>query len=119
MTPPALAPIHSLLDAHRAYRARALNLIASENAMSPAVEALFTPELSHRYGDYAGADVSARKYTGNRYLAALDAGASDAVRSLFGCRCADLGCVPPTVRARCVSPPTTCSPAPICSARWR
>ena len=86
----ALTPLRGILDAHHAYRRRTLNLIASENVMSPAVEAFFTPELSHRYGDYSGTDVFARKYTGNRYLAELDAGAQAAVCALFGCRYADL-----------------------------
>ena len=90
MIPASLEPISRLLNAHRTYRTETLNLIASENVMSPAVEALFTAELSHRYGDYTGIAVSARKYTGNRYLAELDAGTQAAVQSLFGCQFADL-----------------------------
>ncbi len=85
-----LDPLQSVLEAHRAYRAQTLNLIASENAMSPTVESYFTAALSHRYGDYVGTEVRARKYTGNRYLADLDAGAQAAIQSLFGCRFADL-----------------------------
>lgn len=69
MIPDSLRGVHTLVKAHHTYRAGTLNLIASENAMSPAVEALVRPELSHRYGDYTGADPRAWRYTGNRYLA--------------------------------------------------
>jgi glycine hydroxymethyltransferase len=86
----SLQHLHSILFMHHRYRASTLNLIASENVMSPAVEKLLTPELSHRYGDYLGTDPRARKYTGNTHLADLDAGAQQAVQTLFGCRHADL-----------------------------
>jgi glycine/serine hydroxymethyltransferase len=52
--------LQRILEQHRAYRARVLNLIASENTMSPTVERYFMPELSHRYGDYLGTDAGAR-----------------------------------------------------------
>ncbi len=85
----SLENLRQIVLRHRAYRARTLNLIASENVMSPAVEGMFLTELSHRYGDYLGTDPRDRKYTGNRYLADLDAGVQEALRTLFGCRFAD------------------------------
>lgn len=88
--PSALTSIHALTAAHHAYRARTLNLIASENVMSPWVEHSIDSGLGHRYGDYRGTDPSARKYTGNQHLAALDLAARDAMQALFACRHADL-----------------------------
>lgn len=88
--PPALASIDHLTAAHHAYRARTLNLIASENVMSPWVERRIDLGLGHRYGDYRGTDPAARKYTGNRHLAELDLAARDALQTLFQCRHADL-----------------------------
>lgn len=88
--PPALASIDHLTAAHHAYRARTLNLIASENVMSPWVERSIDLGLGHRYGDYRGTDPAARKYTGNRHLAELDLAARDALQTLFQCRHADL-----------------------------
>lgn len=88
--PPALAAIGTLTAAHHAYRARTLNLIASENVMSPWVERSIDLGLGHRYGDYRGTDPAARKYTGNRHLADLDLAARDALETLFHCRHADL-----------------------------
>ncbi|MBW7897023.1 MAG: serine hydroxymethyltransferase [Opitutaceae bacterium] len=88
--PPALAATYNLTAAHHAYRARTLNLIASENVMSPWVERSIDLGLGHRYGDYRGTEPAARKYTGNRHLAALDLAARDALQTLFQCRHADL-----------------------------
>lgn len=89
-TPKPLQPIQDLCAAHHAYRAHTLNLIASENVMSPWVERSVDLGLGHRYGDYRGTDPAARKYTGNRHLTALDLAARDAIQQLFGCRHAEL-----------------------------
>lgn len=88
--PPALREIRALIEAHHAYREGTLNLIASENVMSPWVEQSIDLGLGHRYGDYRGTDPAARKYTGNRHLAALDLAARDALQNIFQCRHADL-----------------------------
>lgn len=88
--PAALRPIADLVARHQAYRDRTLNLIASENTMSPWVEGAIELDLGHRYGDYRGTDPSDRKYTGNRYLSEIDLKARDALQTLFGCRHADL-----------------------------
>ena len=88
--PLPLQPVADLVARHHAYRARTLNLIASENVMSPWVERQIDLGLGHRYGDYRGTDPTARKYTGNRHLTALDCAARDALQELFGCRHADL-----------------------------
>lgn len=90
MFPPPLQPIRALGTAHHAYRARTLNLIASENAMSPWAESMIDPALGQRYGDFTGIDTSAREYAGNRELARIDTATRDAIRALYGCQHADL-----------------------------
>ena len=88
--PPPLQSINALCDAHHAYRDRTLNLIASENVMSPWVEQSIDLGLGHRYGDYKGTDPAARKYTGNRHLTELDLLARDSLQEVFQCRHADV-----------------------------
>jgi len=88
--PTPLQSINALSAAHHAYRDRTLNLIASENVMSPWVEQSIDLGLGHRYGDYKGTDPASRKYTGNRHLAELDLLARDSLQEVFQCRHADL-----------------------------
>jgi glycine hydroxymethyltransferase len=57
-----------LVAAHEAWRGRTVNLIASENALSPAVRAALNSDLVQRYADYTGRDLAARRYRGNRYI---------------------------------------------------
>lgn len=88
--PAVLRPIADIIARHHTYRARTLNLIASENVMSPWVEGALDTGLGHRYGDFQGIDPTDRKYTGNRFLAELDVAARDSLQTLFGCRHADV-----------------------------
>src|ERR1700761_6856312 len=60
--------IRSIKDSGDAYRARTLNLIASENVISPAVASMLAGDLEGRYADYDGTDLTARKYRGGRYV---------------------------------------------------
>jgi glycine hydroxymethyltransferase len=57
-----------LVAAHEAWRSRTVNLIASENALSPAVRAALNSDLVQRYADYTGRNLAARRYRGNRYI---------------------------------------------------
>jgi glycine hydroxymethyltransferase len=63
-----LEQIRSIKRAGDAYRARTLNLIASENVISTAVAAALAGDLEGRYADYDGTDLTARKYRGGRYV---------------------------------------------------
>lgn len=65
--------IRALVAAHDAWRATTLNLIASENVLSPAVAAALVGDLEGRYADYPGRDPSDRRYRGNRYIAEVEA----------------------------------------------
>lgn len=78
------------LERHRMYRRKTLNLIASENVMSPAVAIYYALDLGHRYGNYEGTDVHCRKYQGNRFLADLEEKALQDIRSMFHAQVADL-----------------------------
>jgi glycine hydroxymethyltransferase len=64
--------ILDLVAAHESWRSRTINLIASENAISPAVRAALDSDLVQRYGDYSGRDLSARRYQGNRYIEQIE-----------------------------------------------
>ena len=55
------------LKQHKRWRQDCLNLIASENVTGPTVQRMLSEDLSHRYGDYLGIDITKRKYFGNRY----------------------------------------------------
>ncbi len=64
--------LSELVAAHEAWRGRTVNLIASENALSPAVRAALQSDLVQRYADYTGRDLSARHYRGNRYIELIE-----------------------------------------------
>src|SRR5690242_11201085 len=75
--------IHDLLERHTAWRRSTLNLIASENVLSPHALESLANDLQGRYGDYPGRDPLARRYRGNRYLIEIEAEAARLARELF------------------------------------
>ena len=64
--------INRLVLSHEEWRRRTINLIASENALSPAVHKALNSDLVQRYGDYSGRDLAARRYRGNRYIEEIE-----------------------------------------------
>jgi glycine hydroxymethyltransferase len=82
--------VNRLLKEHEKWRGRCWNLIASENVTSPAVAALLANDLSHRYGDYEGIDLNARKYLGNRYVVEIEKACQNQARALFAAEYVDL-----------------------------
>jgi len=82
--------IEDLVRQQQEWRDQCWNLIASENTPSPAVAALLLNDFSHRYGDYEGIDLSARKYLGNRYVVELESQCQDLARRLFNAAHVDL-----------------------------
>lgn len=61
-----------------------MNLIASENAFSPATRRFLSCDLVQRYGNYAGRDLTDRRYSGNRYIQQIEIALTNLVREVFG-----------------------------------
>jgi len=66
------AQLGQLVAQHEAWRADCLNLTASENVLSPAVHAALDSDLVHRYADYTGRDLTARRYRGTRFIVEIE-----------------------------------------------
>lgn len=76
-------PIQQLVSEHDAWRKTCMNLIASENAISPAVQSVLYGDLVQRYGNYLGRDLSERRYTGNSYIKSIEAELETIVKTVF------------------------------------
>jgi glycine hydroxymethyltransferase len=88
--PEALGRVRTLIAAHEGWRNRTINLIASENVISPAVRAALDTDLEGRYADYPGRDLRERRYRGNRYIVEIEELAAEQARSLFRTRHVEL-----------------------------
>jgi len=77
--------ILSLVEKHEEWRGkRCLNLIPSENVMSPAVRGLLSSELAHRY------TARDRFYMGTRFIDEIEQYGEEMAREVFGAETADL-----------------------------
>ncbi len=85
-----LSDIDELLKKHDEYRARCLNLIASENYASDKVRNYLSGDFSNRYGCYTTMNMDDREYTGNKYINEFEQATHDLVRDVFGGKYADL-----------------------------
>lgn len=75
----------SLVKEHERWRGRkCLNLIPSENVMSPAVRSLLSSDLGHRYTSREGF------YMGTRFIDEIEQYGEELAKNLFGCETADL-----------------------------
>ena len=84
------ANLTSLLARHEAWRSNTLNLIASENVLSPAVHAVLNSDLVHRYADYTGRDLTARRYRGTRYVVEIEREVERLARQVFAAEYVEL-----------------------------
>lgn len=75
---------------HIDYRSKCLNLIASENLVSPRVRSYLTSEFGHRYGCYPTLKPEKRKYRGNRYIHEFEIATHDLVKEVFDADYVDL-----------------------------
>ena len=90
MTAAEREAIEDLVARHTAWRRTTLNLIASENILSPAVLAAMSSDLQARYADYPGRDPRNRRYRGNRYIAEIEAEAVRLASELLRARFVEL-----------------------------
>jgi len=75
----------NLVEEHEQWRGRkCLNLIPSENVMSPAVRSLLSSDLGHRYTSREGF------YMGTRFIDEIEQYGEELAKNLFGCETADL-----------------------------
>jgi glycine hydroxymethyltransferase len=73
-----------LVHDHEMWRAATLNLIASENVLSPAVRTALDSDLVGRYADYTGRDLAARRYRGTKYVVEIEREVERLAREVFG-----------------------------------
>ena len=78
-----LDQLQDLVQRHEAWRAHTLNLIASENVLSPAVRSALDNDWLGRYADYTGRDLTARRYRGTRYITEVEQMVESLARELF------------------------------------
>lgn len=93
-SPALLGRIRELLDANDVWRGHALNLIASENVLSPAARSVLDSDLLHRYAE---GHPGGRYYEGTRYVDEIETMATEAMQRLFRCRYADVRPISGTV----------------------
>ena len=89
-----LHEVRDLVRRHDAWRARTLNLIASENVLSPAAREVLDSDLLHRYAE---GHPGGRYYEGTRYVDEIESRASAACRRVFKCGWADVRPISGTV----------------------
>ena len=85
-----LREIDDLIQKHEDWRSGCLNMIASENLVSPAVRCYALGDLYQRYGCYFDNDPADREYRGNRYIASLEIAVQRMAREGFEAQFADL-----------------------------
>ncbi len=81
--------IRALVLEHERYRARCLNLVASENVVSANARKATVSDLAGRYATY-GDDPSVRNYKGNRCMADLEIAILGLAKELFNAEFVDL-----------------------------
>ena len=79
--------ILSLLKKHNNWRKNCINLIASENVMSPFCEKLYVSDLMHRYAE--GLPFK-RYYQGNKYFDLMEEEVTEIFKRHFGANFADI-----------------------------
>ena len=89
-----LAKVRAILSEQDAWRRLALNLIASENLLSPAARAVLDSDLLHRYAE---GHPGGRYYEGTRYVDEIELATSKAMCRLFGTTWADVRPISGTV----------------------
>lgn len=76
--------IEDLVKKHEEWRSKCINLIPSENVMSPKAHAALNSDIGHRYTS------PDRFYTGTKYVDQIIEEGEKLAKEVFGCRFADL-----------------------------
>src|SRR5262245_29214840 len=85
--PPILQRVQAILREQDEWRSRALNLIASENVLSPAARDVLDSDLLHRYAE---GHPGGRYYEGTRYVDEIEILCTEVIKRLFRCGFADV-----------------------------
>src|SRR5262245_18682304 len=89
-----LQTVRGLLDRHDEWRAQTINLIASENVLSPAARSVLDSDLLHRYAE---GHPGGRYYEGTKFVDEIETLAAQACRRVFRCGWADVRPISGTV----------------------
>ena len=89
-----LARVRSILDKQDTWRERCLNLIASENVLSPAARSVLDSDLLHRYAE---GHPGVRYYEGTRYVDEVETLATETMQRIFRASYADVRPISGTV----------------------
>ena len=79
----SVAGVVDLVRRHEVWRRSTVNLIASENVLSPAVRRVLDSDLEGRYADYPGRDLRERRYRGNRFIVEIEEQTNALARAVF------------------------------------
>ena len=72
------------MQQHEDWCASCLNFCAAENAASITVKKFALSDLSGRYADFLGRDLSNRKYLGAQFIAEIEQELVELARKVFG-----------------------------------
>lgn len=89
--------LESILSATKdndSWRSNTVNLIASENAISPLVKSIYSSDFSHRYAE---GHPGKRYYQGTKYIDKIESIVEDLFRDIFNCKEVDVRPISGTV----------------------
>jgi glycine hydroxymethyltransferase len=93
-TPAAVKEVFDLITRQEEWRSHCLNMIASENVLSPLAQRALSSDFVARYAE---GHPGARYYEGTRYIDEVEARLEEEVKAVFGARRADVRPVSGTV----------------------
>ncbi|MDF1701090.1 MAG: serine hydroxymethyltransferase [Planctomycetota bacterium] len=92
--PALLKQVRETVAANDRWRGRTLNLIASENVLSPAARSVLDSDLLHRYAE---GHPGGRYYEGTQYIDVIETEAAETMRRIFDAGWADVRPISGTV----------------------
>jgi glycine hydroxymethyltransferase len=86
--------VRSTVDANERWRSHTINLIASENVLSPAARSVLDSDLQHRYAE---GHPGGRYYEGTRYVDDIETALEETIKRIFRTKWADVRPISGTV----------------------